>query len=410
LVLNSLWVGFFLAAFISGLIQHFWLNDAEIFNRLLQAVFDGAKAAFDIALGLVGALTFWLGILRVGERSGFVRLLTRGLAPLFRRLMPRIPADHPALGAMVMNLSANLLGLDNAATPLGIKAMQELQSLNPDRETASDPQILFYVINASSVTLFPVSIFAYRAQMGAAHPADVFFPILLATSCSTVAGFVSVALRQRINLLDPVILGYGIGFALLLAGLLAYFIGSGHAELQQRSATLSSFFLSGLIALFLAAASYRKINAYEAFIEGAKEGFHTAVTILPYLVAMLVAIGVLRASGVLEAIMGSLRGLCDWLAVDHRFVDALPTALIKPFSGSGARAMMLDTMRAHGVDSFPARLATIIQGSTETTFYVLAVYFGAVGIKNVRYAVGCGLLADFAGVVASVFITYRFFG
>jgi spore maturation protein SpmA len=260
LVLNSLWVGFFLAAFISGLIQHFWLNDAEIFNRLLQAVFDGAKAAFDIALGLVGALTFWLGILRVGERSGFVRLLTRGLAPLFRRLMPRIPADHPALGAMVMNLSANLLGLDNAATPLGIKAMQELQSLNPDRETASDPQILFYVINASSVTLFPVSIFAYRAQMGAAHPADVFFPILLATSCSTVAGFVSVALRQRINLLDPVILGYGIGFALLLAGLLAYFIGSGHAELQQRSATLSSFFLSGLIALFLAAASYRKIN------------------------------------------------------------------------------------------------------------------------------------------------------
>ncbi|HYE37332.1 nucleoside recognition domain-containing protein [Methylocaldum sp.] len=410
MLLNYLWVGFFLTAFLSGLVQWMWLGDAEIFARLMQAVFDSAKAAFEISLGLTGALAFWLGILRVGERGGFLRLLTRGLTPLLRRLMPQVPPDHPAMGAMVMNLSANLLGLDNAATPLGIKAMQELQSLNRQPDTATNAQILFFVINASSITLFPVSILVFRAQMGAAHPADVFIPIVMATFCSTFAGFASVALRQRIDLRDPVILIYLAGFMLAVAGLTFYFGGMNQDDMQRNSAAFSNLLLFSLIALFLAGAIYRRVNAYEAFIEGAKEGFHTAITILPYLVAMLVAIGVLRASGLLEAIMSGMRSLCYLIQVDARFVDALPTALIKPFSGSGARAMMLDSMRTYGVDSFPARLATIIQGSTETTFYVLAVYFGAVGVKNVRYAVGCGLLADLAGVLAAIVITYRFYG
>ncbi|MGX2041460.1 nucleoside recognition domain-containing protein [Methylocaldum sp. MU1018] len=409
LLLNYLWLGFFLAAFVSGLAQWLWLGDAEIFARLMQAVFDSAKAAFEISLGLTGALAFWLGMLRVGERGGFLRLLTRGLTPLLRRLMPQVPPDHPALGAMVMNLSANVLGLDNAATPLGIKAMQELQSLNPKPDTASDAQILFFVINASSITLFPVSILVFRAQMGAAHPADIVIPILMATFCSTFVGFASVALRQRIDLRDPVIVAYLGGFVLTVAGLALYFGSLSQDEMQRSSAAFSHLLLFSLIVLFLAGAVRQRIDAYEAFVDGAKEGFRTAIAILPYLVAMLVAIGVLRASGLLEAIMSGMRFLCDAAQIDARFVDALPTALIKPFSGSGARAMMLDSMRAYGVDSFAARLAAVVQGSTETTFYVLAVYFGAVGVKNVRYAVGCGLLADLAGVLAAIVITYRFY-
>ena len=408
--MNYLWVGFFLAAFVSGLVQWLWLDDAEVFARLMQAVFDSAKAAFEIALGLTGALTFWLGILRVGERGGFLKLLTRGLTPLLHRLMPQVPPNHPAMGAVVMNLSANILGLDNAATPLGIKAMRELQSLNPKPDTASDAQILFFVINASSITLFPISILAFRAQMGAAHPGDVVVPILMATFCSTLAGFASVALRQHIGLRDPVVLAYIGGFGLAIIGLAFYFGSLNQDEMQRNSASFSNLLLFSLIALFLAGAIRHRINAYEAFVDGAKEGFHTAITILPYLVAMLVAVGVLRASGLLDAIMSGMCFLCEAAQIDGRFVDALPTALIKPFSGSGARAMMLDSMRAFGVDSFPARLATIIQGSTETTFYVLAVYFGAAGVKNVRYAIGCGLLADLAGVLAAIVITYRFFG
>ncbi|NJD07320.1 MAG: hypothetical protein FIA97_12610 [Methylococcaceae bacterium] len=409
-MLNYLWIAFFLVALLNGVVQVSFGGDAEVFDGMLLAVFSASRSAFEIALGLTGTLAFWLGMLKIGERSGLVLLLTRGLTPLFRRLMPEVPADHPALGAIVMNLSANVLGLDNAATPLGIKAMQELQKLNPQPDTASNAQILFFVINASSVTLFPLTILTFRAQMGAEHPADVFVPILLATFCSTLAGLLSVAYLQRLRLTDGVTLAYlavGVGLAATLA---FYVMQAGAEAMQQRSANLSSMALLGLIGAFLAGALYRRVNAYEAFVEGAKEGFQTAIGIVPYLVAMLVAISVLRASGLLESVSELLRQLAEMGHLDSRFVDALPTALIKPFSGSGARALMLETMDHFGVDSLQGRLATVIQGSTETTFYVLAVYFGAVGIRNVRHAVGCGLLADLAGVVAAIVICLRFFG
>ncbi|MBS1213254.1 MAG: transporter gate domain protein [Proteobacteria bacterium] len=410
MLLNNLWVGFLLTAIAFGGSKALLTGDATVLAAMTEALFTSSKNAFEIALGLTGTLAFWLGMLRIGEKGGFIALLTRFLSPLFRRLMPEIPPEHPALGAIVMNLSANVLGLDNAATPLGIKAMQELQTLNTQAETASDAQILFFVLNASSVTLFPLSILTFRAQLGAGHPADVFIPILLATSCSTFAGLASVAALQRIRLLDRWIMAYLGGFALLVACLVAFLFQQGPAELQQRSALLTHFALLGLIGTFLGGAVYRKVNAYEAFLEGATEGFRTAIAIVPYLVAMLVALAMLRASGLVEAVSGAIRQVATVLATDTRFVDALPTALIKPFSGSGARAMMLDTMRTYGVDSFAGRLATIIQGSTETTFYVLAVYFGAVGIRNARHAVGCALLADAAGVLGAIFVTYRFFG
>lgn len=369
-----------------------------------------SKSAFDIALGLSGVLTLWLGIMRVGERSGFIQMLTQGLTPLFSRLMPDVPKNHPALGAIVMNVSANVLGLDNAATPLGIKAMKELQMLNPNPETASNAQILFLVINTSSVTLFPVTVFTYRAQLGAANPTDVFIPILIATYMSTLAGLLAVAAVQKINLLDKVVLAYLGGFTLAVGGLLGYFAGLPKLQMLEQSALISNVILYSLVITFICGAMYKRINAYEAFIDGAREGFQTAVTIIPYLVAMLVAIGVFRASGALELINEGVRHLVRLIALDDRFIDALPTALIKPFSGSGARAMMIDTMKTLGPDSFAGRLSCIVQGSTETTFYVLAIYFGAVGIKNIRHAAGCGIIADFAGVVASIFVAYWFFG
>lgn len=369
-----------------------------------------AKTAFEIALGLIGILTLWLGIMKIGERSGMVQLLARMLAPLFRKLMPEVPADHPALGAIVMNMSANALGLDNAATPMGIKAMQELQSLNSSSNTASDAQILFLVINTSAVTILPIAVFTYRAQLGAVNPTDVFIPILMATYCSTLIGLLSVALVQRINLLDPVILAYFFGFSLTLGSLAAYFSALPQDQMQMQSALLSHILLFSVIILFLCAAMIKKVNAYEAFIEGAKEGFTTAVTIIPYLVAMLTAIGVFRACGALDFVIDLIRISLTHLAIDNRFVDALPTAFMKPFSGSGARAMFVDTMQHFGADSFPGHLASIIQGSTETTFYVLSVYFGAVGIKNIRHALSCGLIADLGGIVAAIFIGYWFFG
>ena len=376
----------------------------------MTAMFTLSKTAFEISLGLTGILSLWLGIMRIGERSGFIQLLTQGLTPLFSRLMPDVPKNHPALGSIVMNISANALGLDNAATPMGIKAMQELQTLNPDKETASNSQILFLVINTSSVTLFPVTIFTYRAQMGAANPTDVFIPILIATYMSTLIGLTSVAIVQRINLLDKVILTYFAGFSSLVASILYYFSHLTQQQMLQQSALLSNVILFSLVATFIAGSIYKRINAYEAFIEGAKEGFQTAVTIIPYLVAMLVAIGVFRASGALDLITGLIRYLIHLMSLDDRFIDALPTALMKPFSGSGARAMMVDTMQTHGADSFAGRLASIMQGSTETTFYVLAVYFGAVGIKNTRYAAVCGIIADFGGILGAIFIAYWFFG
>lgn len=409
-MLNIIWVFFFLAAFVTALFKLLVLGDQQIFTQIMSAMFSLARSAFEISLGLTGVLALWLGIMRIGERSGFMQLLTRSLTPLFARLMPEVPRNHPALGAMVMNISANALGLDNAATPLGIKAMQELQTLNPDKETASNAQILFLVINTSAVTLFPVTIFTYRAQLGAANPTDVFIPILIATYMSTLIGLLAVAVVQRINLLDRVILGYLAGFSLLVGSLLFYFANLSQQQMLLQSALLSNLILFSLVAAFIIGAIHKRINAYEAFIDGAREGFQTAVTIIPYLVAMLVAIGVFRASGALEIITDLLRDLVRMLALDDRFIDALPTALMKPFSGSGARAMMVETMRAMGADSFAGRLSSIVQGSTETTFYVLAVYFGAVGIKNIRHAAACGMIADFAGITAAIVIAYWFFG
>jgi spore maturation protein SpmA len=348
--------------------------------------------------------------MKIGEHSGFIDLLTKALNPLFNRLMPDIPKDHPALGAMVMNIAANMLGLDNAATPMGIKAMQEMQTLNPHPERASDAQILFLVINTSSVTLFPVTIFAYRAQLGAANPTDVFIPILIATYMSTLTGLLAVSAVQKINLLDKVVMTYLGGITALVGGILAYFAGLNQADMLKQSALVSHVILFSLVIAFITAATYKRLNAYELFVEGAKHGFHTAITIIPYLVAMLVAFGVFRASGALELITDGVRLLVNYAGIDNRFIDGLPTALMKPFSGSGARAMMIDTMQTHGADSFAGRLASVVQGSTETTFYVLAVYFGAVNIKQIRHAAACGIMADLGGIISAILVTYWFFG
>ena len=409
-MLNIIWVLFFFTAFITALFKLVFLGDQQVFAEIMTAMFSLSKTAFEISLGLTGVLALWLGIMRIGERSGFMRLITQALTPLFSRLMPEVPPNHPALSAMVMNISSNALGLDNAATPLGIKAMKELQTLNPTPDTASNAQILFLVINTSAVTLFPVTIFTYRAQLGATNPTDVFIPILIATYMSTMIGLLAVASVQKINLLDKVIFSYLAGFTLVVVGILSYFAQLNQAEMLSQSALISNVILFSLVIAFIGGAVYKRINAYDAFIEGAKEGFQTAITIVPYLVAMLVAIGVFRASGALELIIDLIRYGVHSFGFDARFIDALPTALMKPFSGSGARAMMVDTMQVHGADSFAGRLSSIVQGSTETTFYVLAVYFGSVGIKNIRHAATCGIIADFAGIVAAIFIAYWFFG
>ncbi|GLP98223.1 nucleoside recognition domain-containing protein [Methylophaga thalassica] len=409
-MLNIIWMAFFLIAFVVALIKLLVLGDQLIFTQLMQAMFELAKTAFEIALGLTGVLALWLGIMKIGERSGFIQLLTYALTPLFQRLMPDVPKNHPAIGAMVMNISANALGLDNAATPLGIKAMKELQTLNPFKDTASNAQILFLVINTSAVTLFPVTIFTYRAQMGAANPTDVFIPILIATYISTLVGLLSVAWVQKINLLDRVVLAYLGGFTAVVFALLLYFSNLPQQDMVNQSSLISNVILFSLVIVFITAAWIKKVNAYDAFIDGAKEGFETAITIIPYLVAMLVAIGVFRASGAMDMLAEGLRHLVLSLGLDDRFIEALPTALMKPFSGSGARAMMVDTMQTYGADSFAGRLSSIVQGSTETTFYVLAVYFGSVGIKHIRHAIGCGLAADFAGILAAITVAYWFFG
>jgi spore maturation protein SpmA len=409
-VLNIIWISFFLAAFCIALFKLVFLGDQQVFAKIMEAMFALSKSAFEISLGLTGVLALWLGIMRIGEKSGFILLLTKCLTPLFARLMPDVPRGHPALGAIVMNISANALGLDNAATPLGIKAMKELQTLNPNPETASNAQILFLVINTAGVTLFPVTIFTYRAQLGAANPTDVFIPILIATYMGTIAGLFTVAFVQKINLLDKVIMAYLGGFTLVIGGILAYFSSLPQQQMLEQSALISNFILFSLVITFILGAIDKGINAYEAFIEGAKEGFQTAITIIPYLVAMLVAIGVFRASGALDLLADLARAAVHYFMLDDRFVDALPTALMKPFSGSGARAMMIDTMKTMGADSFAGRLSAIVQGSSETTFYVLAIYFGSVGIKHVRHAPACGIIADFAGIVASIFVAYWFFG
>ncbi|MBG4011502.1 hypothetical protein I5R43_07795 [Pseudomonas aeruginosa] len=408
-MLNGLWLGFFLVAAASALARWLIGGDATVFAAMVESLFAMAKLAVEVMVLLFGTLTLWLGFLRIAEKAGLVERLAVLLGPLFRRLMPEVPPGHPAIGLITLNFAANGLGLDNAATPIGLKAMKALQELNPSSTTASNAQILFLVLNASSLTLLPVTIFMYRAQQGAADPTLVFLPILLATSASTLAGLLSVALMQRLRLWDPVVLAYLIPGALLLAGFMAVLGTLSATALAQLSSLLGNLTLFSLIVLFLIVGALKKVPVYESFVEGAKEGFDAARNLLPYLVAMLCAVGVLRASGALEVVLGGIRWAVEGLGWDSRFVEALPTALVKPFSGSAARAMLLETMQTHGVDSFPALVAATVQGSTETTFYVLAVYFGSVGLQRARHAVGCALTADLAGVIASIGVCYWFF-
>jgi spore maturation protein SpmA len=409
-VLNGLWLGFFLTAALAALSRWLIGGDPAVFAALVESLFAMAKLSVEVMVLLFGTLTLWLGFLRIAEAAGLVAGLARMLGPLFRRLMPEVPAGHPALGLITMNFAANALGLDNAATPIGLKAMRELQTLNPSANTASNAQILFLVLNASSLTLLPVSIFMYRAQQGAADPTLVFLPILIATSGSTLVGLLSVAFVQRLKLWDPVVLAYLLPGALLLGGFMALLATLSSAALATLSSLLGNLTLFGIVVAFLLAGALRRVKVYECFIEGAKEGFDVAKNLLPYLVAMLCAVGVLRASGALDMVLAGIRWLVGLTGWDARFVDALPTALVKPFSGSAARAMLIETMQSQGVDSFAARVAATIQGSTETTFYVLAVYFGAVGIQRARHAVGCALLAELAGVIGAIGVGYWFFG
>jgi len=409
-MLNRLWIGFFLTAGVAALARWLVGGDPAVFAALVTALFEMAKLSVEVMLLLFGTLTLWLGFLGVAERAGLVDLLARALGPLFARLMPGVPRGHPAIGLITLNFAANVLGLDNAATPIGLRAMRELQTLNPSADTASNAQILFLVLNASSLTLLPVTIFMYRVQQGAPDPTIVFVPILLATSASTLVGLLSVAVMQKLKLWDPVVLAWLGGFGTLLACFIYALSGMPSAQLSALSSLLGNLILFGIIMVFVIAGAVKKIPVYECFVEGAKQGFEVSKNLLPYLVAMLCAVGVLRASGVLDYALEGLRWLASSAHLDTRFVDAMPTALVKPLSGSAARALLIETMQHTGVDSFASRLAATVQGSTETTFYVLAVYFGAVRIVRARHAVGCALLADLAGVLASIGVCYWFFG
>jgi spore maturation protein SpmA len=410
MVLNYIWVAFFLIGFIVALGQLIFAGNTQIFNELVNSIFANAKTGFEISLGLAGVLTLWMGLMKVGEKGGMVAILSRLFGPLFLRLFPELPQGHPAYGSIILNISANMLGLDNAATPMGLKAMKEMQEVNPKKDTASNAQIMFLVLNASGLTIIPVSIIVYRTQLGAANPADIFIPILIATFFATLVGLISVALIQKINLLDKVVIAYIGGLTAIVAGIIFYFNSLPREQITSISTLAANFFLMSVIVLFIAMALRKKINVYEAFIEGAKEGFNVAINIIPFLVAILVAIGVFRASGTMDFIISGIEDFFEWLGVDTRFAGGLPVALMKPLSGSGARGLMIDAMTTHGADSFIGRLSCTLQGATDTTFYIIAVYFGSVGIKNTRYAVGCGLLADLAGVIAAIFVAYLFFG
>ncbi len=408
-MLDRIWTWLFVIALLAALVQALVLGNAAVFADMVGAAFDSAKTGFEIALGLTGVMCLWLGLMRLGEKGGAVELLARLTSPLLRRLFPSIPAGHPAEGAIVMNMASNMLGLDNAATPLGLKAMSEMQTLNPDPDTASDDQILFMVINTASVTVLPVSVFTYRAQMGAADPTDVFLPILIATFCGTLTGLLATMAVQRRRLADPVIAGWLGGLTLLVVGTVALFASLPRETAQAASSVLANAVIFSVMVGFVLAAARRRVAVYGEFVEGAKDGFKVAIGIVPYLVAMLVAVGVLRASGALDLALDGVRAGVGALGVDARWVDGLPTALMKPLSGSGARGVMIETMQTHGADSFAGRLASVLQGSSETTFYVLAVYFGSVGIRRTRHAVGCGLVADAAGILAAILVTYLFF-
>lgn len=409
MVLNYIWIAFFLTAFIVAVVRLIFLGDTEVFPAIINSTFDSSKTAFEISLGLTGVLSLWMGIMRIGEQGGVIGIFSRLLSPLFTKLFPEIPKGHPVTGSIFMNLAANMLGLDNAATPLGLKAMEGLQELNPKKDTASNPMIMFLVLNTSGLTLIPISIMVYRAQLGAAQPTDVFVPILLATFFSTLAGIIAVSLYQRINLLNRTILLFLGGTSLVIAGIIYSFSTLSRQQIDIYSTTTANVFLFVIIIGFIVAGMRKKINVYDAFVEGAKEGFTTAVRIIPYLVAILVAIGVFRASGCMDYLIEGIANLVNLCGINSDFVGALPTALMKPLSGSGARGLMVDAMNTYGADSFVGRLSCIFQGSTDTTFYILAVYFGSVGVVRTRHAVPCGLLADLAGIIAAILICYLFF-
>lgn len=409
MVLNYIWIAFFLIAFVIGLVQLIFFGNNDIFPALINSTFDNAKLGFEIALWLTGAMTMWLGIMKIGEKGGMIRIISRAVAPLFRRLFPGVPSDHPANGAIIMNLAANMLGLDNAATPMGLKAMKELQELNPNKDTASDSQIMFLVLNTSGLTIIPVAVMAILAANGSPNPSEVFIPILLTTFFSTLAGITVTSLIQKINLLNKVVLLYLGSFSLFISGLIYYFVNLPQEQVAIVSSTAGTLILFSIIISFIVVGIKNRINIYETFIEGAKDGFSTSVMIIPYLVAILIAIGVFRTSGAMDFIMDGIRFVFTALNVDTGFVDALPTALMRPLSGSGSRGMMIEAMNTYGVESFTAKVAATFQGATDTTFYVIAVYFGSVGIRKTRYAVGAGLTADFAGIIAAVIISYLFY-
>ena len=410
MVLNYIWISFFLIAFVIALVKLIVMGDYEVFPAMMDATFSSSKTAFEISLGLTGVLALWLGIMKIGEQGGLVDRLARLLSPVFSRLCPEIPKGHPVTGSIFMNVAANMLGLDNAATPLGLKAMEQMQALNPKKDTASNPMIMFLVLNTSGLTLIPVSILVYRAQLGAAQPTDIFIPLLLATFCSTLAGIIATSIYQRINLFNRTLL-LTLGGMCLVVSLIIYGFGKmDREEMNIVSTTTANILLMTIIVGFILAGMRRRVNVYDAFIEGAKEGFSTAIRIIPYLVAILVAIGVFRASGAMDMLIDGIRYAVERCGGNSDFVGALPTALMKPLSGSGARGMMVDAMTTYGADSFVGRLSCIFQGSTDTTFYILAVYFGSVGVRYTRHAVACGLLADLSGVLAAIAICYFFFG
>lgn len=410
MVLNYIWIAFFLIAFVVATVRLVWLGDTQVFPEIINSTFSSSKTAFEISLGLTGVLSLWLGIMKIGEKGGVIAMFSRLLSPIFSKLFPDIPKGHPVTGSIFMNLAANMLGLDNAATPLGLKAMEGLQELNPKKDSASNPMIMFLVLNTSGLTLIPISIMVYRAQMGAAQPTDVFVPILLATFFSTIAGIIAVSIYQRINLLNRTILLFLGGMSLVVAGIIYAFSTLSRTQIDVYSTTIANVFLFIIIIGFIVAGIRKKVNVYDAFVDGAKEGFGTAVRIIPYLVAILVAIGVFRASGAMDYLIGGVENFVKLCGINSDFVGGLPTAIMKPLSGSGARGLMVDAMTTYGADSFVGRLACIFQGSTDTTFYILAVYFGSVGIAKTRHAVPCGLIADVAGIISAIFICYLFFG
>lgn len=410
MVLNYIWIAFFIIAFVIGIVKLLFFGDVEVFPAMMDSTFSSSKTAFEISLGLTGVLSLWLGIMKIGEKGGVINAFARVLSPVFCKLFPDVPKGHPVTGSIFMNIAANMLGLDNAATPLGLKAMEQLQELNTKKDTASNPMIMFLVLNTSGLTIIPVSVMVYRAQLGAAQPTDIFVPILLATFFSTLTGVIVTSLYQRINLLNKVMLLTLGGLSLVVAAIIWGFSTIDKAAMNTISTSAANILLMTIIVVFIIAGIVKKTNVYESFIEGAKDGFSTAVRIIPYLVAILVAIGVFRASGAMDLLIDGIGWLIGLCGIDSDFVAALPTAIMKPLSGSGARGMMVDTMTTYGADSFVGRLSCIFQGSTDTTFYILAVYFGSVAVKNTRHAVACGLLADLAGIIAAIFIGYMFFG